>query len=92
MELDSNKIFEYKNDLEHHNGLVPLALITFIDTSEYISYLRKKKKWDKIKKEIFNRRRKIQFMTRDEQLLFEDNELNMWIEDNPKFKDIIILV
>jgi hypothetical protein len=88
--VDIDKIKEYQKDLEKYNGVLPLKLMIYLDNAEYISNLRKKKNWGKIRRELFKRRRQIQFLSDESLLEFEDKELQIWLKKNKKYKDMIL--
>ena len=87
--FDYDNILKHKKGLEKHNGLIPLALCSYLDMSEYYKNLHQHKDYEKINKSIHKRREKIQFMDTDSQLQFEEKEIYSFIKNNPRYKNII---
>ena len=89
MMLDMDTVQGYVKNFEQYEDMLPLLLMTYIDNYKYINNLKKKGLWyDNVRKKIFNRRKKIQFLNNEELIKFEDNELKKWLKKNPKFEDI----
>lgn len=87
--IDFEKLEEYKKDLEMENNLIPLILLKYIDSDEYISNLRKNEDWDNIRRELFSRRNQIKNMSSKDKSYFEKIELRLWLKKNFRYKDII---
>lgn len=89
--LDYAKLMDYVKELEKYDGMLPVVLLSYTDVDKYYKNLRKQKNYDKITRDIHNRRNKIMFMDTDEQLVFEEKELTDFIKTNPKYTDMVII-
>lgn len=88
--LDYENLMKHVKKLEKYDGMLPIVLLSYLDISKYYKNLRKQKDYDKITKDIHNRRTAIMYMDASEQLMFEEKELRDFIKDNPQYKDMII--
>ena len=88
--LDYENLMKHVKKLEKHDGLIPTVLMSYMDVDKYYKNLRKQKDYDKITRDIHNRRNKLMYMDISEQLLFEEKELMDFIKDNPQYMDMII--
>ena len=92
MDLDIDKIGEYKNKLEKCEDMLPLILMTYIESYKYINNLKKKDLWyGNVQDKIFKRRMKTMFLNTEDSILFEEKELATWLKKNKDYEDIILI-
>ena len=85
--MNTNKIKEYKNDLENYNGYLPYLILFQIDSKKYYTNLKKSEDYHVIQKEFYNFRVEHKKCKDENQFLQDD--LKKWCDENPEFKDII---
>lgn len=79
-----DELFEY---LTNYEGVLPKYLLFFINVLEYDENLKNKGLYDDVYKEYYTiRMNRLHAKDKDE---FDDNELNVWLNENPKFIELI---
>ena len=87
MIINTDKVAEYKEDLELFNGYLPYLITLLIDYKKYDDNLRETDEYDNIQKEYYKFRLEHK-KTNNERKLFE-KDLKEWVKQNPTYKDIL---
>ena len=88
--IDINlKLFnEKKEELTKFNGWIPYPFTMLVDTLERNEYLKSIGSFDKVQNENWEDR--IETKTSDDVYELRMAKLKKWLDENPKFKNIII--
>ena len=74
--------------LTYHNGVIPKALILFIDSIKYTDNLKKLGTYDEVMEEYYQIR--VARKKSDDKNKFDIDEFDNWLKHNSKFEEIIL--
>jgi len=89
LEINEDKINDFKNDLKYYRGWLPFQFIPYISLSNRKVFLKSAGLWDKVNQ----RNLEVMQGIRDNEPhsdVYLDSLLKSWIMENPKFKDLVI--
>ena len=88
--INSNKVNEYKKELESFEGYIPSILYFRVSISNHLRYLKNEnpKLYDDVNKIRKKRRRELK--ASENKYEYRVKELIDWVNENPQYSDIII--
>lgn len=88
LEINADAVKKKEYDLIHFEGFIPFDLWPYIDMLKRNNYLKSIGKFDKIQKQNAKVRGNMKISADAD--LYLEKVLQKWVDDNPKFRDIII--
>lgn len=75
------------NALLNHKGLLPILLKPFVNCKQYIENIKNNDLYEQINKEEYDIR--LTFLATENKDYFRENQLIEWLEENPKFNELL---
>lgn len=86
IKVDYNKVKERESELIKYNGFLPFDILKYINLVKRVDFLKAIGKFDEIQEANLNYR--INYKRQGDN--YKNTVLKKWINDNPKFADLVV--